>query len=80
MEVSIRFYTVKSGWFILLRVTGYNFKINIIFLSLEIYFVSANGANPDEMLHYVTFQRGLHCLLYKSTCTCLMVSGLQRVK
>ena len=37
-------------------------KINIEFLSLKVDFVLANSADPDEMLHYVAFHLGLHCL------------------
>ena len=33
-----------------------------IFLSLQIYFVLANSADPDEMPSYVAFHLGLHCL------------------
>ena len=35
---------------------------NILFLSLKIYFVKANSADPDKMPHYATFHLGLHCL------------------
>ena len=34
----------------------------IVFLSLKIYFVLSNSADPDEMLLYVTFHLGLHGL------------------
>ena len=33
-----------------------------IFLSLKIVYILANSADPDEMLHYVAFFLGLHCL------------------
>ena len=33
-------------------VTGYDLKANIVFLSLKIYFVLANNADPDEMQVY----------------------------
>ena len=35
---------------------------NIVFLSMKIDFVLANSTDPDEMLHYVAFHQGLHCL------------------
>ena len=35
---------------------------NIVFLSLKIGFVLANSVDPDEMLYYVAFHQGLHCL------------------
>ena len=38
------------------------YKKNIVFLSLKVYFVLANSADPDEMLHYAAFHLGLHCL------------------
>ena len=34
----------------------------IVYLSLNIDFVLANSANPDEMLHNTAFHLGLHCL------------------
>ena len=43
-------------------VTGYNFKKNIIFLSLKMDFVLANSADTDKMMHYAVFHLGLHCL------------------
>ena len=43
-------------------VTGYNFLKNIIFLSLKIYSVLANSADPDEMPHFVPFYLGLRCV------------------
>ena len=42
--------------------TGYNFQKNIIFFSLKIYFILANSADPDEMLHNVAFHLGHRCL------------------
>ena len=30
---------------------------------MKIVFTKANGAYPDEMLHFVAFHLGLHCLL-----------------
>ena len=50
---------------------GYNFKKMFFFLSLKIYFVLANSADPDEM-HYAAFHVGLHCLQkYPFTFVCL---------
>ena len=43
-------------------VTCYNFQKNTVFLSLKNDFVLANSADLDEMLHYVAFHLGLHCL------------------
>ena len=43
-----------------LRVTGYDFQKNIVFLSLKIDFDLANSADPDEMPHYVAFHLGPH--------------------
>ena len=31
-------------------------------MSLKIVFISANSADPDEMLPYAAFHLGLHCL------------------
>ena len=45
-----------------LGVTGYNFQKDIVFLSLNINFVWANSADPDEMQLYGAFHQGLHCL------------------
>ena len=42
--------------------TGYNFEKNSVFLPLEIDFVLANSADPDEMPNYAAFHLGLHCL------------------
>ena len=43
-----------------------NFPWDIInydaLLSLNIVFIFANSADPDEMLHYAAFHLGLHCL------------------
>ena len=32
-------------------------------MSLKIVFISANSADPDELLPYAAFHLGLHCLL-----------------
>ena len=55
-------------------VTGYNFKIYCI--SLNINFVLAYSADPDEMLHKAAFHLGLYCLSKYQ----LRGSGLQMVK
>ena len=34
----------------------------IVFLSLNIVFISANSADSDEMPPYTAFHLGLHCL------------------
>ena len=47
-------------------VTGYNFQIKIVFLSLMIVLVLGNSADPDEMLQYASFHLGLHCLSKKA--------------
>ena len=39
-----------------------NFPNKIIFISLKIDCVLANSADPDEMLCYVAFHLGFHCL------------------
>ena len=41
---------------------GLNFLNFNIFLPLSIVLTSANSADNDEMLHYVTFYHGLYCL------------------
>ena len=33
-----------------------------VYLSLEIVFILANSAEPDEMQHHAAFHLGLHCL------------------
>ena len=43
-------------------VTGYNFQIKSVFLTLNIIFALANSADPDEMSHYAAFRLGLHYL------------------
>ena len=57
MDFSIKFHTIKLGWSIV-----YIEGSKVVFLSLKIYFVLANSADPDEMLHYAAFHLGLHCL------------------
>ena len=63
MEFSIKFDTVNSRWAII-----YNegsqviLSKNIAFLHLEVDFVLANSADPDEMPNYAAFHLGLHCL------------------
>ena len=36
--------------------------LNDVFLSPKIVFILTNSADPDEMLHFVAFNLGLHCL------------------
>ena len=45
----------------ILRVTGYNFQIKIVFLSLKIVFVLVNRIDLDEMSHFAAFHMCLHC-------------------
>ena len=45
-----------------LGVTDYNFQKYIVFLSLQVDYVLANSADPDEMPHYAAFHVGLYCL------------------
>ena len=61
MDFSIKFDTVKSGWFIV-YIEGLQDKIskNIVFHSLKIDFVLANRAVPDEMPRSVALHLGLH--------------------
>ena len=66
--------TIKSGWPIV-YIEGSHVKISkkkyIVLLSLNLYFVLANSADPDEMTHYAAFHLGLHCLpkyLFKGYC------------
>ena len=51
--------------------TGYNFQINIVFLSLKIVVVFANSEDPDEMTHlrvsilgWTIVYRGVNRLLF----------------
>ena len=46
----------------MLGVTGYNFQIKSVFISLKIFFFLANSVDPDEMPHCATFHLGRHCL------------------
>ena len=64
MEFPIMFDTIKSRWPIVYIDESQILisKINIVFLSLKIDFVLANGANPDEMPTYVAFHLALHYL------------------
>ena len=55
MGYSIKFDTVHY-------ILCYNFQKTTLFISLKIDFVSANSADPDEMLHYAAFHLGRHCL------------------
>ena len=57
------FDSVMSGWCIV-YIEGLQVIVSkkIIFLSQKIHFVSANSADPDEIMHYAAFHLGLHCL------------------
>ena len=48
--------------FCILRSCLSKFQQYDVFLSLKIVFILAKSADPDEMLPYVAFQLGLHCL------------------
>ena len=48
--------------YIYLGGSGYNFKKNIVFFCLKIFFTFSNSLDPDEMQHYTAFHQGLHCL------------------
>ena len=58
-------------------------------VKISIFFILANSADPDEMLHYVAFHLGLHCLPIMqhfiwvcTVCqsTCLQLSRMKGVK
>ena len=51
MEFSIKFNTVKSGWYVLRDQRLYLQK-SVVFLIMKINFVLANSADPDEMPHF----------------------------
>ena len=63
MEFSTKFDAFKSELYIAYTegshviISRYN-----ILLSLNMEFVSANSADPDEMTHHAAFHLGLHCL------------------
>ena len=64
MEFSIKFDSVKSGWSIV-YIEGLQdtiLKKILYFFLWRFDFVLANSADSDEMLHYVAFHLGLHCL------------------
>ena len=63
MEFSIPLHTIMSWWFILYN-GGPKVIISkkFVFLSLQIIFILAYRADPDEMLHYRAFHLGFHCL------------------
>ena len=50
MEFTIKFDTVLSGWSIVDKKCKYFFLLR------------ANSADPKEMLAYMAFHLGLHCL------------------
>ena len=62
MEFPIKFDTVWSGRSIVYIKGSQVIISKNIFLSLKVDFVLANSADPDEMLHYVAFHLGCHCL------------------
>ena len=47
-------FTIKSGWSIVI------ISIKNVFLFLNMDFVFANSADPDEMQHYAAFHLGHH--------------------
>ena len=55
MEVSIKQYRIKSGWFIV-YIKGSHVILNYFIFSLIIDFVH------DEMPHYAAIHLGFHCL------------------
>ena len=59
--ISIKLCTMNLGRPIEYIVKGQQFQ-NIVFLSLQIDFVSVNLADLDEMPLYAAFHLGLHCL------------------
>ena len=67
VEFSTKFDTVKSGWSIV-YIKGLHVIISTkktthkTFLHLDIDFVLANSADPDEMPPYAAFHLGLYCL------------------
>ena len=64
MELSIKLYTIKSGWS-MVYIEGSQFTIsenNIVFLFLIIDLVLSNNGYHDEMPHHAVFHLGLHCL------------------
>ena len=63
MELCIKFDTVRSGRSKIYK-EGPQVKIskNSVFLSLNIDFVLASSADPDEMPHNASFHLGLYCL------------------
>ena len=62
MEFPIKFDIVMTGWSLVYIEGSQVIIFKKIFLSLKIYFVPANSADPDEMPHDAAFHLGLHCL------------------
>ena len=75
MKYSLWFDTMNLGWSIVLSIEECQSLISnkIVFFSLKIVFVSANSADPDEMLHYAAFHLGF------TVCTSFGVSSIQSV-
>ena len=61
---AINVHIIKLGWSIGYTVGTYVIisPKNIVFLSMKIYFVFANSADPDEMPHDAAFHLDFHCL------------------
>ena len=51
------FHNLKSP-----RAPSQNCQKKSLLLSLKIFFVFSNSADPDVMPHYAAFHLGLHCL------------------
>ena len=64
MEFSIKLHAINSGWSIVYieAIQAIISKNNSVFLSLKIYFVLPNSADPDKMQPYVACHVGHHCL------------------
>ena len=70
IEFSMKLHTIKSKWSIL-----YIKESHVIILKKMYFeFISANSADPYEMLHNAAFHLGLHCLQMYSC------SGFQSTK
>ena len=63
MDFPIHIDTISMGLPILYfkesQVKNLNFNI---YLSLKVFFIFANSADPDEMQHHAAFHLSLHCL------------------
>ena len=77
---SFKFYTIIwDDLLYVLRGHRLSFQKNIVCISMNIDFVSANSLSPDEISHFEAFYPGLHCLP-KYPFSSLGVSLLQTVK